>query len=221
MTTRVLIVDDHPLVQRGLRLTLEAELDLEVAGVAGSAEDALATLDETDPDVALVDVSLPGMNGVELTRHLVARRPALRVLVVSRHEDDLYAERVVRAGARGYLSKVEAADRVVEAVRAVWAGRLYLRDEVKDRLLLGGPLDAGSPLSALSDRELQVYEAVGHGQTTREIAAAMALSVKTVETYRARIKDKLGLSSAAALLRHATRWATDPSAASGRAGGPA
>ena len=209
MTTRVLVVDDHPLVQRGLRLTLDAELDLEVSGVVGSAEEALATLDETAPDVALVDVSLPGMNGVELTRHLVARRPALRVLVVSRHEDDLYAERVVRAGARGYLSKVEAADRVVDAVRAVRAGRLYLRDEVKDRLVLGAPLGESGPLSTLSDRELQVYEGIGHGQTTRQIAEAMALSVKTIETYRARIKDKLGLTSGRDLLRHATKWATD------------
>ena len=207
MTTRVLVVDDHPLVQRGLRLTLDAEADLVVAAVVGSGEDALAALDEADPDVALVDVSLPGMNGVELTRHLLARRPALRVLVVSRHEDALYAERAVRAGARGYLSKLEAADCVVEAVRAVRAGRLYLRDEVKDRLVLGAPLGDGDPLAALSDRELQVYEAVGRGRATREIAGAMALSVKTVETYRARIKDKLGLPSGQALLRHATQWA--------------
>ena len=206
MTTRVLIVDDHPLVQRGLRLTLDAALGVEVSAVAASGEEALDLLDDAAPHVAVVDVSLPGMDGIELTRHLLARQPDLRVLVVSRHDDELYAERAVRAGARGYLSKIEAPERVVEAVTAVLSGRLYLRDDVKDRLLLGAPLGSAGPLDALSDRELQVYERIGKGETTREIAEALALSVKTVETYRARVKDKLGLDSAAALLRHATQW---------------
>lgn len=201
-----MIVEDHPLMQRGLRVTLEAA-GVEVAAVVGSGEDALARVDAAAPDLALVDLSLPGMGGVELVRHLLAVRPALRVLVVSRHDEALFAERAVRAGARGYLSKVEAADRLVEAVRAVEAGRLYLRDEVKDRLLLGAPLAEGDPLAALSDRELEVYERVGRGLSAREIADALAISVKTVETYRARIKEKLGLGSARELLRDATRWA--------------
>ena len=209
MTTRVLLVDDHPIVQRGLRVTLDAEPDLRVVAVAGSGEAALAALDAAAPDVALVDVSLPGMNGVELVRHLLARRPALRVLVVSRHDAELYAERAVRAGARGFLSKLEAAERVVDAVRAVRDGRLYLDDATKDRLVLGAPLSEPDPLAQLSDRELQVYEALGHGCSTREIADALALSVKTVETYRTRVRDKLGLGSSRALLQHATRWAAD------------
>lgn len=209
MTYRLLIVDDHPIVQRGLVLTLNAEADFDVVATAESAEDALDRLDRAAPDVALVDLSLPGMGGLELVRHLLARRPDLRVLVVSRHDDELYAERAVRAGARGYLSKVEAADRVVEAVRAVLGGRLYLRDEIKDRLVLGTPLTEADSLSSLSDRELEVYEMIGRGLGTREIAEALALSVKTVETYRARVKDKLGLDTARALLQHATRWAAD------------
>ena len=205
MTARVLLVDDHPLIRRGLQVTLDAEPGLEVVAVAGSGEEALHILDRAAPDVALVDLSLPGMDGVELVRHLVARRPDLAVLAVSRFEDDLYAERVVAAGGRGFLSKVEAADLVVEAVRAVLDGRLYLRDEIKDRLVLGGgPSD---PLAQLSDRELQVYGRVGQGESAREIAEALSLSVKTVETYRARIKDKLGLDSARALLRHAAQRA--------------
>ena len=204
MSTRVLIVDDHPLMQRGLRVTLDAELDLSVTSVVSSGEEALTVLDEADPNVALVDVSLPGMDGVELVRHLFARRPRLAVLVVSRHDDDLYAERVVRAGARGYLSKVEAAENVVDAVRTVLSGRLYLRDEIKDRLITGRGSD--DPLAVLSDRELQVFEMVGRGLSASQIADSMALSVKTIETYRARIKDKLGLENARDLLRHASRW---------------
>lgn len=209
MTYRLLIVDDHPIVQRGLRLTLDAEPDLTVVAAADDAEAALSDLDEAAPDAALIDLSLPGMGGLELVRHLLARRPDLKVLVVSRHDDELYAERAIRAGARGYLSKVEAADRVVEAVRAVLGGRLYLRDEIKDRLVLGAPPSEGNPLAALSDRELEVYEMIGRGLGAREIADALALSVKTVETYRARIKEKLGLDTARALLQHATRWASD------------
>lgn len=204
--TRVLIVDDHPLMRKGLQLTLDAELDLTVVAVVGSGEDAIAALDDASPDVALVDLSLPGIGGAELVRHLIALRPDLRILVVSRHDDDLYAERVIRAGARGYLSKVEDAERVVEAVRAVLDGRLFLRDAIKDRLVLQAPSPTAHPLAALSDRELEVYERIGLGLTMREIAEALSLSVKTVETYRARTKEKLALDSAQALLRHATQW---------------
>lgn len=207
---RILIVDDHPLVQRGLKLTLEAAPGFEVTAVVDSGEAAQECLDRADPEVAVVDVMLPGIDGIELTRQLLARRPGLRVLVVSHHDEALYAERAIRAGARGYLSKVEAADQVTAAVRHIVTGRLYLSDDIKDRLVLGSP--SGSPLDELSDRELQVYLALGQGQSTRQIADSLALSVKTIETYQQRLKLKLGLESGRELIHHATRWAADPGA---------
>ncbi|MFN3597654.1 MAG: response regulator [Rubricoccaceae bacterium] len=210
MTTRIFLVDDHPLMRKGLALTLEAEPDLEVVGQAADAEEALETFEAARPDLVLVDVSLPGMNGIELVKHLIARAPDLRALVVSRHDEALYAERAIRAGARGYVSKLEADEQIVQAVRTVLRGGVYLSDEFKDRLLFGSAFGGRdvtqSPLDALSDRELEVFEMTGRGLPTREIAERLHLSVKTVESYRARIKTKLGLESGTELLQHAVRW---------------
>ncbi len=210
MTTRVLIVDDHPLMRKGLALTLEAEPDLEVAGQAANAEEALGRFDALAPDLVLVDVSLPGTNGIELVKHLLARRPDLPTLVVSRHDEALYAERAVRAGAKGYVSKLEADDQIVKAVRYILRGGIWLSDELKDKLLFGvaaGRKDAlQSPLEVLSDRELEVFEMTGRGLPTKEIAGRLHLSVKTVESYRARIKAKLSLESGTELMQHAVAW---------------
>ncbi len=210
MKTTILLVDDHPLMRKGLALTLEAEPDLEVVGQAADAEEALDLFDRLDPGLVLVDVSLPGMSGIELTKHLVARQEDLHILVVSRHDEALYAERAVRAGARGYVSKLEADEQIVKAVRYVLRGGIYLSDELKDRMLFGaaaGRKDAmQSPLEVLSDRELEVFELTGRGLPTREIAERLHLSVKTVESYRARIKTKLGLESGTELMQHAVRW---------------
>jgi len=212
MITRLLLVDDHPLLRKGLALTLDAEPDFEVVGQAADAEEALDAAPRLHPDVVLVDLSLPGMGGLELIKHLAAVLPEAKTLVVSRHDESLYADRAIRAGARGYVSKLEAGEKIVEAVRAVLRGGLYLSDEVKDRMLLGaaaGRDPMASPLDQLSDRELEVFEMTGKGVETRDIAERLHLSVKTVESYRARIKAKLGLSSATELLQHAVRWVED------------
>lgn len=207
---KILIVDDHPLMRKGLALSLGGETDLEVVGQAADAEQALGMVEKLEPDVAVVDISLPGMSGLELIKHFQAVYPHIRSLVVSRHDEALYAERAIRAGARGYVMKLEAADEIVKAVRRVLAGGIYVSEEINERLLMG--LAAGrdelaqSPLEILSDRELEVFELSGRGLVTREIAERLHLSVKTVESYRARIKDKLSLKTAAELMQHAVQW---------------
>jgi DNA-binding NarL/FixJ family response regulator len=210
LTTRILIVDDHPLMRKGLALSLSEDPSLEVVGQAADAEEALSAFDTLDPDVAVVDVSLPGMSGLELIKHLIAIKSDLIVLVVSRHDEVLYAERAIRAGARGYVMKLEAGDKIVEAIRHVRKGGVYLSEEMKDRMLFGAAMGAKSPtqspLEVLSDRELEVFEMTGRGLATREIAERLHLSVKTVESYRARIKTKLNLSTAAELMQHAVQW---------------
>ncbi len=207
---RILIVDDHPLMRKGLALTLEAEPDLVVCAQAESAEDALGTFEEIDPDMAIIDISLPGMSGLELIKHLHMLKPELGILVVSRHEETLYAERAIRAGARGYVMKLEAGKVIVKAVRRVLDGGIYVSDEINERLLMGIASRQGqmaqSPLEVLSDRELEVFELTGRGLGTREIAERLHLSIKTVESYRARIKNKLNLTNAAELMQHAVQW---------------
>ncbi len=210
MIRRILLVDDHPSTRKGLALTLGDEPDLTVAEAVGSAEDALAALPGLDIDLVVTDLSLPGMSGIELVKHVHVLRPDLPVLVVSRHDEGVYAERALRAGARGYVSKLEADSVLVGAVRLVLAGGVHVSPDVQARLLgrsvgrTGDP--TAGPTAVLSDRELEVFEATGRGAPTREIAERMHLSVKTVESYRARIKEKLGLSSAAELMQHAVRW---------------
>lgn len=210
MKTRILLVDDHPLMRKGLAMSIEAESDLEVVGQAADSEEALAQFDELDPDLAVVDVSLPGMNGLELIKHLLARKEDLITLVVSRHDESLYAERAIRAGAKGYVSKLQADEEIVQAVRQVIRGGIYLSDSLKDKMLFGAATGMKSPmqspLDVLSDRELEVFEMTGRGLPTREIAERMHLSIKTVESYRARIKAKLNLESGTELMQHAVRW---------------
>lgn len=207
---KILIVDDHPLMRKGLGLTLDAESDLTVCGQAADAEEALAILDTIEPDLAIVDLSLPTMGGLELLKHMQALYPDMRTLVVSRHDEALYAERAIRAGARGYVMKLEAGDLIVKAVRRVLGGGIYVSEEINERLLMGlasgRPQLAQSPLEILSDRELEVFELTGRGLGTREIAERLHLSVKTVESYRSRIKDKLNLKSASELMQHAVQW---------------
>ena len=207
---KIIIVDDHPLMRKGLALSLDSETDLKVVGQAADAEEGLTMLEELTPDVAIVDISLPGMSGLELIKHIQAMHPEVRSLVVSRHDEALYAERAIRAGARGYVMKLEAGDEIVKAVRRVLAGGIYVSEEINERLLMGLAAGRGelaqSPLEVLSDRELEVFELSGRGLVTREIAERLHLSVKTVESYRARIKDKLNLKTAAELMQHAVQW---------------
>ena len=196
MSNKIIIVEDHPLMRKGLSLTLEAEMDFTVCGQFADAESALAQVGVLEPDLAVVDISLPGMSGLELIKHLQAQKPDLKVLVVSRHDEALYAERALRAGAKGYIMKLEAADVIVKAARRVLRGGIYVSEEVNERLLMG---------MATGRREL-VFEMTGRGLGTRDIAERLHLSLKTVESYRARIKTKLNLSTAAELMQHAVQW---------------
>jgi DNA-binding NarL/FixJ family response regulator len=216
MTYDIIIVDDHPLMRKGLALALDEEIDLNVTGQMSSAEEALEDIDRLKPDLAVIDISLPGMSGMELVKHLQARAPEIKTLVVSRHDEQLYAERAIRAGARGYIMKLEAGDVIVKAVRQVLSGGIYVSDEINERLLMsmamgGRERIAQSPLEILSDRELEVFELTGRGLGTRDIAERLHLSVKTVESYRARIKNKLNLDSATELMQHAVQWVTSES----------
>lgn len=207
---RIVVVDDHPLMRKGLVMSLEADSDLEVCGQASSAEDGLGLVEKLNPDLVMVDISLPGMSGLEMIKQIHAIRPSIKTLVVSRHDESLYAERAIRAGAKGYVMKLEAPDVMIRAVRKVMNGGIYVSDEINERLLLsmasGHENLAQSPLEILSDRELEVFELTGRGFGTRDIAEKLHLSVKTVESYRARIKIKLNLGNAAELMQHAVQW---------------
>lgn len=207
----IVLVDDHPLLRKGLVRTIDSEVDLNVVGQMDSAEEALDEMEELEPDLAVVDISLPGMSGLELIKHLQSRAPDVETLVVSRHDESLYAERCIRAGARGYVMKQEAGDIIVDAIRKVLNGRIFVSEEINERLLQsmaqgGRERIMQSPLEVLSDRELEVFELTGEGLSTREIAERLHLSVKTVESYRARIKNKLNLDSANELMKHAVQW---------------
>lgn len=207
----IILVDDHPLLRKGLARTIESEADLNVISQSDSAEDALEEIEDLVPDLAVVDISLPGMSGMELIKHLKSRVPDVQILVVSRHDETLYAERCIRAGARGYVMKQEAGDDIVKAIRKVLDGRIFVSEEINERLLQsmaegGRERIMQSPLEVLSDRELEVFELTGKGSSTRDIAEQLHLSVKTVESYRARIKNKLNLDSANELMKHAVQW---------------
>lgn len=208
---QIYILDDHPLMRKGMAMTLQMEIDFEICGQSESAEVALSEILKVKPDVAIIDISLPGMNGIELLKHLVPQMPALKILVVSRHDEEMYAERAIRAGAKGYLMKLEAGDAIVSAIRQILAGGLYLSQKVGSHIIMklatGNTAAAGeSPLSQLSDRELEVYEYLGNGLTTKEIAERLFVSVKTVESYRARIKEKLQIGNSNDLIRSAVQW---------------
>ncbi len=209
MTRRVFVVDDHPVMREGLANLLERAPDLEFAGEAASAVEAMERLPEAQPDLCVVDLSLPGTNGIELIRQIRSLWPSYRILVVSAHSEVLYAERALRAGAQGFMMKDEPPLVILGAIRSVLEGRIALSDVMRDRLLhvfLDRGEAADEPVGKLSDRELEVFHHLGRGLSTREIAAALFLSPKTVETYRANIKTKLGLKTASELIQRATLW---------------
>lgn len=207
---RILLVDDHPLIRKGLRLTLESETDFLVCGEAGTAEEALALIPGLAPDIIILDISLPGQSGLDMLRQLESNRVPGLVLVVSRHDAILYAERAICAGARGYVMKSEAPSALVMAIRKVLSGGIHVSAAINERLLqviaAGQQSFNQSPAEALSTRELEVFEMTGKGLGTREIADILGLSIKTVESYRARIKMKLNLTNAAELVHHAVQW---------------
>ncbi len=208
---RVLIVDDHPLIRERLTEILNHESDLNVCAEAEDRRGAIAAVEKHSPGLVIVDLSLKDSDGLELIKDLRVSRPKLAVLVVSMHDESLYAERVIRAGARGYITKQEATHHIVDAIRCVLAGGIYLNQKAASHLItrLAGARTAGSagPTELLADRELQVFELTGHGLNTHQIAERLKIGFKTVETYRARIREKMNLKDANELLQRAIVWA--------------
>jgi DNA-binding NarL/FixJ family response regulator len=207
----VLIVDDHPIVRQGLAQLINQESDLLVCGQAEDAHEAIAAIRELNPNMVIVDISLKETSGVELIKDLKVQYPDLPVLTLSMHDEAVYGERALRAGARGYIMKQEATEKVVTAIRRVLAGEVYVSDGMAAKMvskLVGGGVSrkSASPIEGLSDRELEVFRMIGEGYNTREMAEKLHLSVKTIETYRAHIKDKLALQDAGELLRSAIQW---------------
>jgi DNA-binding NarL/FixJ family response regulator len=208
---RVLIVDDHPAVREALAVRIGRQPDLEVCGEADDVTAALRLVADARPDVAVVDITLKSGNGIDLIKRITARDNHVRVLVWSMHGESLYAERALRAGALGYVTKDQATDTIVAAIRRVRDGKVWLSDAAAERLLHravgNGPRDAArSPVDALADRELEVFRLIGQGVKTADVADRLHLSVKTVETYRDRIRQKLDLADGAELARYATLW---------------
>jgi len=207
---KVFIVDDHPLVRQGIATLISQHPDLEVCGEAASAHEALAKMEEEAPDVAVVDLTLKDSSGLELIKDLQVRLPKVRVLVLSMRDEGFYAERVLRAGARGYVTKEEGRKRVIEGIQKVLAGQIFVSEKmatkVMGKLVRGGPEPGGSPIDELTDRELQVFELIGNGLATREIGKTLHISPKTVDSHREHIKRKLQLDTAADLTKHAIEW---------------
>jgi DNA-binding NarL/FixJ family response regulator len=207
---KILIVEDHPLFRAMLVQLISQELGMMVCGEADNIKDALTIIGRTQPDAAIVDLTLPGSGGLELIKELKARNIGLPVLVLSMHAEKLYAERVLRAGAKGYVSKHESPSEVVEAIRKVLDGRIYVSERVNEAILerLGHADKAVQPsgMDLLSDREIEVFQLVGRGLNSREIAGQLNLGTTTVDSYRARIKDKLGIKNAAELYQRAAQW---------------
>lgn len=207
---RILIVDDHPLVRLSLREVIKRESDLLVCGEAEDREQALALVESTKPHLAIVDLTLKSSNGMDLIKDIRSRYPKVQILVLSMHDETLHAERAIRAGARGYITKQEATKKIMVAIRQVLNGDIYWSEKaaarVASKIARTSKSTSTSAVELLADRELQVFELIGAGQSTRQIAAALHIDVSTVETYRARIKEKLNLEDSLALLQFAIRW---------------
>jgi DNA-binding NarL/FixJ family response regulator len=207
---RILLVDDHPLTRHGLAQLIAQQADLAVCGEAGRAEEVLDSVRSLRPDLVLVDVTLPGKPGLELIKDLATMFPEVPVLVFSMHDESLYAERALRAGARGYVMKSVGGEEMLRAIRHVLAGKVYLSQDLSGRILdslSGNVRRPAGALSVMSDREFEVFQLVGEGLSTREIGLRLHISGKTVETHRLRIREKLGLRNPAELTKYAVRWA--------------
>ena len=206
---RVVIVDDHPLFRERVSELINHELDMEVCGEAEDAREAIELIRNTSADLAIVDITLKGSSGLELIKSIRELPTAVPVLVLSMHDESLYAERALRSGATGYITKHESADNVLLAIRRVLAGEVYLSGTMTSvflKSLTGGLKSVPRPLDRLTDRELEVLESIGRGHTTRQIAETLQLGVATVDTYRARIKEKMNFRNATELQHFAIRW---------------
>ena len=208
---KIVIIDDHPIVRQGMKKIIEIEEDLKVIGEARGANDAIPLFDELKPDIAIVDISLEGeINGIDLVKAIRERYSKVYTLVLSMYSETIYAERAIRAGARGYVTKKEAPSNIVDALRTVQKGELYLNNLISgriiDKLIHGSSVVIDTPIDALSDRELEVYQLIGNGFGTGEIAKKLNLSVNTIESHRKKIKDKLRIKSGTALVKNAVQW---------------
>jgi DNA-binding NarL/FixJ family response regulator len=207
---KVFLVDDHAIVRNGLTELLNQAHDLIICGEAASAEEAMQKIPAASPDVAIVDLVLGEMSGLDLLKSLKSQYPDLPILVLSMHDETYYAERCLRAGAKGYIMKKEAIEQVENALRTILNGKVYLSQKMSDQFLLavtrGGSSRVTTPVGQLSDRELQVFECIGQGLGASEIAKKLSLSVKTIESYQAKLKEKLNLKDSAQLFRHALHW---------------
>jgi DNA-binding NarL/FixJ family response regulator len=207
---RVLLVDDHPIVRQGLALLIDREADLSVCGEADGAHSAFHAIETLRPDLVVLDISLNGPDGLEVLKEIRVKTGGLPVLILSMHDESIYAERAMRAGANGYIMKQEATEKVLIAIRRILQGDVYLSDRLTTTMLQqyvrGGAATKSSPLLNLTDRELEVFRLIGEGHGTRQIADELHLSVKTIESYQAHIKEKLALRNARELVQHAIEW---------------
>lgn len=207
---RVFLLDDHPLTRHGMAQLIDQQPDLVVCGEAGNAEQALQLVAAKRPELVLADVTLPGKPGLEFIKDLTTLQPEVLILVVSMHDESLYAERALRAGARGYLMKSAGGEELIKAIRHVFAGQVYLSTNLSAKILnslSGARQSSPGVLNVLSDREFEVFQLIGEGLTTSEIGSRLHISGKTVETHRLHIRDKLGLKNPPELTKYAVRWA--------------
>jgi len=206
---QIVIVDDHPVFREGLVALLNREADLTVCGEADSAPGALAAIERLKPDLVLADIGLPGKSGLELIKDLRATLPEIAVLVISMHDETLYAERVLRAGGRGYIMKQEGPERILQALRRVLGGQIFVSEKMSDRILdalSNRRVKGDSPIARLTDREFEILQLIGRGKDSHDIAGQLHLSVKTVDAHRGNIKEKLELASGTELICFAARW---------------
>ena len=206
---KVYLVDDHPIMRQGLAQLINHEPDLIVVGEANDAHDALTGILEFSPDLVIIDISLPGKNGLELIKDIRAHQRNVALLIHSMHDESLYVERVLRAGAQGYIMKQEGARKLIEAVRKVLTGEIYVSSSMSGKILeifSGRRSNSQDPVESLSDRQFEIFQMIGQGKGTRAISEELSVSVKTVDAHRANIKEKLHLSSGVELVRYAVRW---------------
>ena len=209
--TQVLIVDDHPVIRNGLATIINHEQDMNVCGEAEDAHQALKAVTELKPDIVIADISLKNSDGLELTKNIKARYPRLPVVIFSVHDEFIYAERALLAGAKAYLMKDSLSENIIKAVRAVLKGEIFVSDTISNKFLRHIARDkagtAKTPIENLSDRELEIFRLIGEGYKASQIAKQLHLSIKTIETYRTRIKEKLDIDNASELLKYSIRWA--------------
>ena len=211
--TKILLVDDHPVVRESLALRISREPDLRICATAGTGADALREIEHMCPDLAIVDLTLPDCHGLELVKDIHARFPAVRILVFSMHDENLFGERVLKAGAQGFLMKHESPDKVVAAIRTILSGRMAVSDSLSQRMLsnMGHSKNSNLPsIERLSDREIEVFQLLGQGHSTKEVSIHLGRSLKTIETYRQRIKEKLGITNGSELVAKAAAWVAAP-----------